>query len=171
MKIRIEAIDKILALCYAEIDTVMNGTMCPFSEGTDEERTVCQQFRLGSLIFAFKSMEIWPPKTSSAQVRCSVSDLRDTWKSSQHFTLIRVSDSPSRQGIDAADNPTFTFLSSARTDEHSRPNTYYGRYPRQWHNSCLLKTAMLNSIQDIIDSMPSPVQEAHLRHIEEQAAK
>ncbi|SRR6266480_492403 len=170
MKIRIETIDKILALCYAVIDAVMNATMCPFSDGTDEERTICQQSRLGGLIVAFKSMGIGPPKTSSSQVRCSVSDLKDTWKLSQHFTLIRVSDPSSRQGIDA-DNPTFTFLSSTKTDVNSRLITYYGRPSRQTHNLCLLKTNMLNSIQNIINSMPSPVQASHLRHIEEQAAK
>jgi hypothetical protein len=157
MKIRIEAIDKILAVCYGELDTVMNHTKCPVSSGTDAERKVCQQLKLGGLIYGFRSMGIWPPKISSSEVRCSISDLVDNWTGSEHFTLVRSSASPS-EWSNKATKPAFTFSSSTKT-------------PKGSHAPCQSRTDIQNAIMNIMNYMPSPVQESHLLHLEKQAAK
>ena len=159
MKVRTETIDKILAACYGAMDLLMSDTKCPLFFREDEERVACQQMRLGGLFYVLKNMGIWPPKVSSSEVRCSVSDLIKAWTLGEQFALVHVPKYAFGQSL-AATKPAFSFVSSA---------TAAGIPGHNVHESCSLKQRVQNALNNIAMSIPSPVQESHLRHMKERS--
>ncbi|QDS73124.1 hypothetical protein FKW77_001419 [Venturia effusa] len=143
LEIRQTGIDDLLAVCYAYIDQVEKEETC--RERHSKMKEQCHLLTLGSIVHAFRALEIWKPRRTGADIHQSVSSF---YKAVKHVKTSTIQE-------------TITQASYG----HYSPRSQAG------HGECNLTSKMVVDLLKVYNAVPTPVENFQLERIQQQAKK
>ena len=157
-------ISQLLDICYEMLDKVMEGPKClsdfTGADGADQSR--CSSMILGSFLSQLVALELYPSRKTSKDINYSVRVLAEALNGIELQAMVTYD-------IEHASKAMESFSCGPEDSSVDRKRALL-ECTRD-HSSCAKAYELRQFDKDFLSQVPSPVSEAHMRHIEDQAWK